>query len=392
MKFPIITTIKDPIIQEALKSDNFIVADKGAYHVISYTVNHPETFPEIVDGPTAVMREFRGLIFDAVTGELIRRPFHKFFNLNERAETRDIDFSANHDILEKLDGSMIAPFKTSDGVLRWGTKMGETDVSQQAVEFVAQHPQYIEFAENLIRNGVTPIFEWCSRKQRIVLDYPEDRLVLTALRYMYSGEYYDYESMVTIGKKYNIEVSKSLVKQKTFEEFVPIIRAHEGEEGVVVRFQCGKMLKVKGDWYVKVHKAKDDISKEHNLAALVMEEKIDDLKSILLASDVERIEEFELHVWDALKTAQNNLFSTIFSLRLEGVTKKHFALNLAKLTDKWKHSFIFKALENEESLAEIINLKEFALSYCNKAKDYEELKKGIFKTVPDFTNIVNINT
>ena len=136
----------------------------------------------------AVRRECRGIIFDTATGDIIRRPFHKFFNVNERDETQDhrVDLSRPHAILEKLDGSMIAPFLVN-GELIWGTKMGATDVAKPVEEFIKNNPQYLSFAEEAVHHGLTPIFEWCSRKQRIVLDYKEDQLVLTAMRNQITG-------------------------------------------------------------------------------------------------------------------------------------------------------------------------------------------------------------
>jgi len=49
--------------------------------------------------------------------------------------------------------------------------------------------KYQQFAKWCIENRLTPIFEWCSRKQRIVIDYPEDKLVLLAVRENMSGKY-----------------------------------------------------------------------------------------------------------------------------------------------------------------------------------------------------------
>ena len=137
------------------------------------------------------------------------RRLHKFFNINERKETQfhEIDFNQPHGILEKLDGSMITPVRMPDGTIRWGTKMGVTDVAMGAEEFVAKHTQYDQFARVLLDNmGITPIFEWCSRKQRIVVDYPVDRLVLIAARETVTGKYYSLRWLQQFGEMFDIEV------------------------------------------------------------------------------------------------------------------------------------------------------------------------------------------
>ena len=183
--------------------DEFIIAERDWGYVVNYMVSMSDTFPPVDESPelerdliaerNAIRRECRGLLFHK-DGSIMARRLHKFFNVNERDETQfhSIDFSQPHVILEKLDGSMITPVVTDAGI-RWGTKMGITEVSMQAEEFVAKHPEYQELAQWCIDNRKTPIFEWTSRKQRIVIDYEEDNLVLIAVRDNVTGEYLPYK-------------------------------------------------------------------------------------------------------------------------------------------------------------------------------------------------------
>ena len=200
-QFPYITHINDvlPAIQGR---DEFLIAEREHYTVINYMVAMTDTFPEVrrkvgdtweEDCDAAIRRECRGLIFDNVTGEITRRPFHKFFNISEKDETQiiNLDFNNNYDIYDKLDGSMVTAFEVrkGSGNIRFATKMGITEVAMQAEVFVAKHTKYMDFSKWCIENNLTPIFEWCSRKQRIVVDYPEDNLTLLAARHMITGEY-----------------------------------------------------------------------------------------------------------------------------------------------------------------------------------------------------------
>jgi RNA ligase len=74
-------------------------------------------------------RECRGIIFHKETGKIISRRFHKFFNLNELDETHEdlVDVGRPHVLLDKMDGCLVSPF-VSLGKLRWGSKMGITEV------------------------------------------------------------------------------------------------------------------------------------------------------------------------------------------------------------------------------------------------------------------------
>lgn len=123
MSFPVITNISDVLgVIEGHKE--FYVSDKGDYKVINYQVAFADTFPAIVSLGDAIRRECRGIIFDN-DGEIIRRPYHKFFNFREKEETSTLELSRSHVVLEKLDGSMVAPFIVN-GEIIFGSKMGHT--------------------------------------------------------------------------------------------------------------------------------------------------------------------------------------------------------------------------------------------------------------------------
>lgn len=190
-KFPHITHIDD-VLPYVEGRKEFVVADKGDYVVVNYVVAMSSTFDR--DNGWEYRRECRGLIFCNETGKVISRPAHKFFNVSEREETdiSNIDISQDHIILDKLDGSFIRPFRTADGVMRVGTKMGETDIAAMAKPFFEKN-EYKAFADWCCDNDLTPVFEFLSRKQRIVIDYgAEDQLVLLFIRHNVTGEYIKY--------------------------------------------------------------------------------------------------------------------------------------------------------------------------------------------------------
>jgi RNA ligase len=193
-EFPRITHLEQ--VRPAIEGrDEFAINDRGEYMVVNYHVNLADTFPPVETVNDAIRRECRGMIFCSTTGKILRRPFHKFFNIQEKDETQlhKLDFTLPHTVYTKLDGSMVSPFEVGygSGNIRFGTKAGITEVSMQAEEFVARNPKYMEFSRWCIANGITPMFEWTSRQQRIIIDYPTDNLTLLAARYMETGEFID---------------------------------------------------------------------------------------------------------------------------------------------------------------------------------------------------------
>ena len=337
-QFPIIRHIND--VRPAIAgSDEFIIAEREWGYVVNYMVSMPDTFPEVkTSGGSAAMREeatlhkairreCRGLLFYP-DGKIMSRRLHKFFNVNERDETQfnRIDFTQPHVILEKLDGSMITPVVTSSG-LRWGTKMGVTEVGMGAEEFVARNPKYMLFAEYVMSLGFTPIFEWCSRKQRIVIDYPEDRLVLLALRNTVTGEYKPYDFMSLLADQFDIDAVKTYVgTADNMAHLMDETKVAEGVEGYIIRFNDGHMLKIKGEWYLRIHKTKDNLTHEKNVVELLISEKMDDAKAFMMDEDRQRVEAFESEFWDGVATVVANYDRYFALVMASGLDRKRFAL------------------------------------------------------------------
>jgi RNA ligase len=303
--FPLITHIND-VLPHIEGKDEFRVMEKDWYTVINYAVAFEETFKWDANDPvgSAVRRECRGLIFNTETGNLISRPYHKFFNAGEKEETQlnKINLYEPHVVLEKLDGSMIRPIPTPEG-FRLATKAGITDVAMNAEVFVADKPHYARFIHKCLLMNVTPLFEWCSRKNRVVIDYPEDNLILTGMRYNDTGKYVDYQVMVDYATAWNIPVVKAVdgLAVQNIELFVKQVREWEDDEGVVVRFDNGGMVKIKADDYVLRHRSKEAINQEKNVLQTLLDDAVDDLVPLLAPDDADRLQRFQGAFWAGLE-------------------------------------------------------------------------------------------
>jgi RNA ligase len=301
--FPVIETIED-VIYDINGYDEIRVIDKDYYIVINYAVTFEDTFTWDFDDSysSSIRRECRGLIFNK-EGKLISRPYHKFFNAGEKEETQlnKINLYEPHVVLEKLDGSMIRPIPTPEG-FRLATKAGITEVAMNAEVFIADKPHYADFINATIQTGFTPIFEWCSRKNRVVVDYPEDNLILTAIRNTTKGVYLLYDNMVELAKHWNIPVVKAVngLAVQDINLFVQQVREWDDGEGVVLRFNSGHMVKVKADDYVLRHKSKESISQEKNVIDCILQDAVDDIVPLLTPEDADRLKRFQDAFWKSL--------------------------------------------------------------------------------------------
>jgi RNA ligase len=319
----------------------FIEADRADHVIFNYIISYDGAFPSpntgdaALDREYAILRECRGLIFHKASGHILSRRYQKFFNVNQKPETQVgiIDWEYPHVILEKLDGSMITPVyfgddpdKISGEDLRWCTKMGVTDVATPVEAWVAKNMHYARWVVGAMCSGWTPIFEWCSRKQKIVIDYPVDRLVLTAMRNNKTGEYLSYEQLLHAALS-GIDVVRALPGSvENVETFMADARALTGEEGYVIRFHDGHMVKVKGEEYCQIHGTKELLQHEKDVVSLIAYDRLDDAKAFMTDDDRERVDAFHTAYETGVEATSAELASIVADvLKTAGDDPKAFA-------------------------------------------------------------------
>ena len=304
------------------------------------------TGPDDLGG--AIRRECRGLIFDT-EGWIMSRPFHKFFNVNEREETQThlIDMSQPHVIMEKMDGSMIRPI-LMNGIVRLATKMGVTDIAIEAEKLLS--PEQYEWLEDTMDVNITPIFEYIAPTNKIVIEYSEPKLVLLAMRGNFSGKY-----VMPRSAPFEIVPQYGSV-EGGLSEYIARAREMQGREGDIIRFADGHMLKIKNDWYVRIHKTKDLIRSDRNIADIIVNEQLDDVLPLLDASDLVLVRAYEQRFDSALENVLGRLEGLVTLARvLHGGVKKEVAINFVpNLINKEDAPFIFSALDGKELRALVI--------------------------------------
>jgi RNA ligase len=348
-KFPEIHTIDDVLPHIEGRSE-FIVAEREFGTVINYVVAYAETFDMTGsdDLGGAIRRECRGIKFYP-DGRIAARPFHKFFNVNEREETQMnlIDLSQPHEIMEKADGSMIHGIIV-DSEVRLCTKMGITDIAMDAERYLALTPDNVDWLECRCIAGITDLFEWVSPENKIVLDYAEKDLIYLGSRIDITGEYFfDEDAPFTKVARYG-SVEGNLA------DYISKHRADEGREGFIIRFiggeSNGQMFKGKNDWYVRIHKVKDLIRTDRNIAAIIINEELDDVLPILDETDIATVRAYEARFDAALENVLGRLEGLVTLARvLHGGVKKDVAINFVpNLIFKEDASFIFSALDGKD--------------------------------------------
>lgn len=236
-------------------------------------------------------REARGIVFSAKTGHVVSRPFHKFFNVNERESTQvhKLDWKKVVRVMDKRDGSMIHPVAVDHIYdIRFKSKKTlESDVAIAAGEYADENEKYMKFCEDIMLTYcATPIFEWTSPNQRIVLGYAEPELKLLHIRSNQDGKYWSLEHIRNRAKEFDIPICDEVVEFTSFEEILKAAETREEIEGWVIQFEDGDMVKIKTNWYMARHRA-FTFYRERDIVRLIMDEMVDDVKAMFVKDGVD---------------------------------------------------------------------------------------------------------
>ncbi|WP_442637727.1 T4 RnlA family RNA ligase [Rossellomorea marisflavi] len=207
----------------------------------------------------AISENSRGIVFDAETLEVLSLPFHKFFNVNEREETRleNLNLTEKGYVMEKLDGTMIHVFLDDlDNGLYFatrGTVLNELHNRLAEDQFTAQEVNLDELRA-IIQEGYTPLFELLleeSHEYRHTVSYDQREVRLIAMRHRTTGEYVIPAQLGIYAEKLGV-TSATFDDEKTFFDVILEKEFVQNTEGWVVMFESGLFVKVKAHQYMSL--------------------------------------------------------------------------------------------------------------------------------------------
>lgn len=343
MEFPRIESLDD-VVPHVSYERGFVVSRRGSHTVVDYVFVVEGTFSN------AVSLECRGLKFDR-DGRILARPFHKFFNLGERQRLEDVDWSAPHRVQAKLDGSMIHP-AVIDGEMVFMTRMGATDQSVQARSNVT--PAVVDLCRHLITGQVTPIFEFTSPDNRIVIPYDRPQLTLLAARDMITGDYLAHGEIDTLAARFSVAAAPNHGTIGDAEAFVARARAEAGIEGYVLAFDDGHRLKLKADAYVLRHKALAQVQLEKNVLAWICNGTVDDVLPLLPDDIASRVLAYRNSVGNGITAIAADIARFVELHR--GLPRKDFAAKTFAAVDRRLTGTVFSALDGKDVRASLMTM------------------------------------
>lgn len=187
--------------------------------------------------------ECRGLITD-YDGNIIARPFKKFWNIEENKHVPTHDFT----VQEKMDGSLGILFWYEG---KWILSSKGSFTSEQAIK----GKEILDSKYNVhpIPKGYTTLVEIIYPQGRICVDYGDDEsLVVLSMINTSSGKELEYSSLKMICDETNMPLVKQYDGVDDYSKLKLKIKSNQ--EGYVIKFSNGDMCKIKGEEYVRLHR------------------------------------------------------------------------------------------------------------------------------------------
>ncbi len=287
--------------------------------------------------------ECRGIMFqvesESVSAKaihLVSLPMEKFFNLNENPMTMDLDLSVVKSVELKADGSLISTYvhySDDDAQIPYislKTKGSiNSDQAIAAMDYIRQRPQFEAALLKLAELGYTVNMEWCAPDNRIVLSYAEPVLTVLNIRRHSDGGYMDIFKPSFAGNSTWDPIRDNYIDRLKIDDpvsFVAEIPAMEDVEGYVVELESGQRIKIKTEWYLVQHRAKDSINSPRRLFEACIEGATDDLRSLFYDDPVviTMIEEMETFA-EGIYNGTVEQIETFYD-RNKGLERKEYAI------------------------------------------------------------------
>jgi T4 RnlA family RNA ligase len=265
--------------------------------IFNYRLATPQNFKNPILDKNISANELRGLTFVFDNDGKVWKRFlllDKFWNMNQ-SECSMYSVVKNYkikNIYSKEDGSIASFIQLPNGKVYGRSKT--SFISDQATEIQKIYdnwPNIQTFVNWCMNNDIVPIFEYVAPTNRIVVPYANTDLILLRMRDNATGEYLDIDNYVD--KLDGISIAEN-IKGLTLDDLVELKSVESGKEGWIVQFENGKMIKIKTEWYSRLHGLFTmELERENTLIALIINETIDDVLSQLGETETKKREEVQ---------------------------------------------------------------------------------------------------
>ena len=271
------------------KYDNFNFS-KSEYTIDGYKIITFKYFLcefSLFDRPLSNDLEINGYDMRGTTfifnkdGSLWKRYFMlpKFFNLDQVETTQYhlVKDKKIKSIADKADGSLVSFMKLPNGNTFAKTIAGfSNEQVAESMKLYNTDGVLRDFIEDMLELNMTPLFEFVSIFNRIVLIYKKTELKFIGARNNVTG---DFIPACRIETKFDISRVANVMKDgDTLDSMIKLAKTEKDIEGWVIEFDDGQLIKIKCEWYFNLHGIRtENIFREDYVIKNYLELKLDDI-------------------------------------------------------------------------------------------------------------------
>ena len=269
-------------IVEKMKNSGDILEKKLDNNISSFNFKRDVFFKSSWNELNSIAR---GLFVNTDDNSIVARSYEKFFNYQEGNKNSD-DFLRENlkfplSVYRKENGFLgLLSYNKKTDDLFFASK--STDSSEFAGWFrdIAKNQwsinKFNDIKNYLKENNCTMVFEVIDMtNDPHIIEYSGNHLVLLdVIKNDFKTEKLNYDKLIEVAEKFNLEVKKLEVKIDDFDSMIDLITngmKKINHEGFVIEDINGYMFKVKSPFYLfwkSIRKIRDDIAKEKNIDTL----------------------------------------------------------------------------------------------------------------------------
>jgi len=291
-----------------------------------------------------LLLQCRGLVTDD-KGNIVARPFRKFFNLEEKKHTPTPDF----EVFDKMDGSLGILFNYNG---EWIMATRGSFTSDQSVKGFEMLQKY-DYSK--LKTEYTYLFEILYFENRIVVRYPFEDVVLLGIIETKTGRevnLYDGDEDIRIRNTINNLGFRVVEKYNGISDYTTLSSMiKDDEEGFVVRFSNGDRIKIKGQEYLRLHKIMTNVSTTSVWEVLSNGGDFDDLIKDVPDEFYQKIKSYVLQLnsnYDSIIEESKKLYNGFYNeFNHQEIPKKEFDLWVMKQEEHLR-PILFKLYDNKE--------------------------------------------
>lgn len=313
----------------------------GLYTIFNYRLASFSDFQQ----PDAM--NCRGTMFELYDSlqpmRLAALPMPKFFNMGEGG-TLHLNPSDVVAIEVKADGSLMSTYLEGRRLKLKSKGSISSEQALAAMAWLETQPALHNFLMNLENLNYTVNLEWMAPEHRIVVPYREPHLTVLNARKKTDGTMLSRNLLEmalgvchrgipignqTLGVPFD-NVNTVLIERwedpRDIRTKLGNLKLAVGMEGYVLHFVNGECAKMKSDWYLSLHHAKDSVKTPRLLFEAVLDEGTDDLKGLFsydpaVMADIESMEQKVKTLMTEVRTTVDTFWETNKSL-----TQKEYAI------------------------------------------------------------------